>query len=82
MQRARRDTAAVVTGSGHLRGVRQSALTKLRDVDRLGVARIRQPVPLGGALDGLRDRVRSPVRARPFKMTPGSSNGAAVHTSL
>ena len=33
MQRACRDTAAVVTGSGHLRGVRQSVLTKLRDVD-------------------------------------------------
>ena len=51
-------------GSGHLRGVRQSALTKLRDIGSPGVVRIGQPVPLDSALDGLRDRVRSPVRQR------------------
>ena len=40
-----------------MRGVRQSALTKLRDVDSPVVGRIGQPVPLGCALDGFRDRV-------------------------
>ena len=49
---------------GSLAGVRQSAWTKLRDIGSPGVVRIGQHVPLGGALDGLRDRVRSPVRQR------------------